>query len=373
MSAADSNVVYVAGRDSGVFRSDDGGDTWALKSTGISSTEMRSLARRPGPESNRVVAVGRQARYLAYATEDAGATWDTLSPDLTRLPAYSVAVHPDDEDIIYVGTSAEVYRTSDGGSNWEGLDLNLFGEIFELVINPDAPETVYAISRSNVIKTTNGGGTWELKNSGLPGDSNPDLSAFAMAPSSPDVLYAGSRRNGARGVYKSIDGGDSWIESNQGAIDSNTVANDIAVHPDDPDIVYVSTGGGLYRSTDGGANWSFLNSIRAGELLIDPRNPNIMYADTFNEVARSIDGGASWSALAPFNTPRFIYDIELGPDDVNVVYAAQALTGVYAMELVTDLAVTLEAEIEGPNVFVGDVITYTATVTNLGEIDGGCE
>ncbi len=177
-------------------------------------------------------------------------------------------------------------------------------------------------------KTTDGGGTWLPVSDGQLKTSS--VGAIAVADSDPNVVYAGMGESCVRGnasngdgVYKSVDGGKTW--RNVGLEDSQTIGA-VRVHPRNPDIVYVAALGhlwgpndmrGVYRSTDGGANWKQVltrgRDAGAVDLAMDPGNPRVLYA-SFWQVRRnpyhfdsggpgsglfkSTDGGDTWTDIS---------------------------------------------------------------------------
>jgi len=177
-------------------------------------------------------------------------------------------------------------------------------------------------------KSTDGGGTWLPVSDGQLKTSS--VGAIAVADSDPNVVYAGMGESCVRGnasngdgVYKSVDGGKTW--RNVGLEDSQTIGA-VRVHPKNPDIVYVAALGhlwgpndmrGVYRSTDGGANWKQVltrgRDAGAVDLAMDPGNPRVLYA-SFWQVRRnpyhfdsggpgsglfkSTDGGDTWTDIS---------------------------------------------------------------------------
>jgi photosystem II stability/assembly factor-like uncharacterized protein len=183
--------------------------------------------------------------------------------------------------------------------------------------------------------TTPGAGVWKTENGGKTFSSITDdlpvasFGAVAVAPSNPDVVYAGSgESNNLRssswgdGVYKSTDAGATW--THVGLRESRHIGR-IIVHPSDPHVVYVAAGGplwtgggerGLYKSSDGGATWSNLLSrgpwTGVTDVAFDPRDPDILYAATYQRdrkaysfvaggpesgIFKSTDAGATWAEL----------------------------------------------------------------------------
>jgi photosystem II stability/assembly factor-like uncharacterized protein len=185
-----------------------------------------------------------------------------------------------------------------------------------------------------VWKTTNGGLTWEPIFDGQPIGS---IGALAIAPSDPNILYAGSGEPDLRsdltygnGVYKSTDGGKSW--SNIGLRDSQHIAR-IVVDPRNPNKVLVAALGhaygpnaerGIFRSTDGGRAWQKVlfkdDNIGAIDIALDPDNSQTVYASLWSvhrppwsayppingsgAIYRSTDGGVTWTQVTGGGLPE---------------------------------------------------------------------
>ena len=182
-----------------------------------------------------------------------------------------------------------------------------------------------------------GGGVWKTIDAGIHWENVSDaffktaaVGALAVAPSDPNVIYAGtgescfqSNESHGDGVYKSTDGGRTW--TNVGLSDTRHIAK-IRIHPSDPDLVYVAALGhtwgpnderGIYRSKDGGGSWEkvLFNSPEAGgiDLTMDPANPQHLFASLYqlrgmpwthrsggphSGLFRSVDGGDTWTDIS---------------------------------------------------------------------------
>ena len=178
------------------------------------------------------------------------------------------------------------------------------------------PSTYYFGSvGGGVWKSTNGGQTWEPIFDGQPIAS---IGALAVAPSNPNILYVGTGEADFRsdltygdGMYKSTDGGKNW--KNVGLRDSRHIAR-VLVDPQNPDAVLVAALGeaygpnaerGVYRSTDGGANWQRVlykdDNVGAIDLAADPDNAQTVFAALLH------DQRPPWSSYPPFTTSGAIY------------------------------------------------------------------
>src|ERR687885_2545494 len=176
---------------------------------------------------------------------------------------------------------------------WRCIGPHRGGRVVAVAGHPTEQGTFYfGGCAGGVWKTTNGGSHWRNVSDGY--FTTAAVGALAVADSDPNVIYAGTgeaciRSNVSHGdgVYRSDDGGRSW--RNLGLSDTRHISR-VAVHPRDPDLVYVAALGhawgpnperGLYRSRDGGQTWEQIlhRGERAGaiDLTLDPRNPRILY------------------------------------------------------------------------------------------------
>ena len=213
---------------------------------------------------------------------------------------------------------------------------------------PGDPNVYYAGAASGGIwKTTDGGVFWEPIFDGQPVSS---IGSLAVAPSDPNVVWAGTGEPFTRshisvgwGMFKSTDAGKNWTRA---GLENTGRISRIAVHPSNPDIVYVASLGhaygpqperGIYRTTDGGKNWDrvlFVNdSTGASDILMDPNNPRILYAAFWqveihtwgrssggagSSIWKSLDGGSTWKRLTGNGLPtRHVGKIGLGVTKAN--------------------------------------------------------
>ena len=142
-----------------------------------------------------------------------------------------------------------------------------------------------------------------------------NIYAFDIAISNNDILYAGTETSG---IYKTTDKGLNWVEVGT-TFNFGSEINAVAIHPTDPDIVYVSAGAEIFKTTDGGTNWNSVltvSGLTAVDLEIHPSSPNIILAATWQGVYRSTDSGANWTQVV---TDRS-YDIAFKTDDATTLF-----------------------------------------------------
>src|ERR1051325_4710523 len=185
----------------------------------------------------------------------------------------------------------------------------------------------FGATGGGVWKTTDGGGNWQPVSDGF--FKTGSVGAIGVAESDPNVVYVGMGESPIRGnvsygdgVYKTSDAGKTW--KNVGLQDSQQISR-VRVHPRNPDLVYVAALGhvfgpndqrGVFRSKDGGKTWEKVlfrnNKAGATDLILDPTNPNIIYAALWevyrtpyslesggpgSGIFKSTDGGDTWTEL----------------------------------------------------------------------------
>ena len=240
--------------------------------------------------------------------------------------------------------------------HWRLVGPHRGGRVVAVAGHPTEPMTFYfGACAGGVWKTTDGGTYWENVSDGF--FETAAVGALAVAPSDPNVLYAGTGEACIRGnvshgdgVYRSTDGGRTWV--NRGLRDTRHIGR-VRVHPADPDLVYVAALGhawgpnrerGVFRSRDGGGRWEpvLFKSERAGavDLSMDPHNPRILYAAIWqaqrtpwsmssggpdSSLWRSTDDGDTWADISRNpGLPRGVLGrigVAVSPADGRRVYA----------------------------------------------------
>jgi hypothetical protein len=281
-----SNILLVA--NSNVVRSTNGGSTFTPSASGLLAAYTLSIAVDPRNES--IIYTSGAAGIFKSA--DHGGSWNLLLETLTQ----SIAVDPFNSQTLYAITSGKFRRSLNGGLVWEDFGTGLPETAFaglpsratHIRMDPSTPGTLYTTIDGTPYRKV-GAAPWTMKNNGLPG--GPYASFLEIDPHNGSVLYTG----GTFGLYKSIDGGDSWLSSASGLPRSGTSA--LAIDPFDSNHL-LSWKSARYESTNGGASWvPFAVGRPVGTLTFDPATPGRIYSQA-DATERSSDGGKTWGMLS---------------------------------------------------------------------------
>ncbi len=283
---------------------------------------------------------------IVWAGASAGGVWRSTDGGVTFTPVFddpdvasigAIAVHPIATDIVWVGSgegnprnSASVgrgiYRTTDGGRTWNKLGLEKTERIHRIVLHPEDAGTAWVSAfgtswgeneQRGVFKTTDGGATWTKV---LYVDERTGCSDLILDPRNPDKLFASmwqhrrwpySFKSGGpgSGLYRSLDGGDSWtrLDEDDGLPAGELGRIGLALAPSDPDVIYALTEAKksvLLRSDDGGFRFRTVNKsdniaprpFYFCDIRVDPHDANRVYS-MHTVIDVSTDGGRSFETL----------------------------------------------------------------------------
>ncbi len=254
-----------AGLWEAILKSTDGGANWKAitdpKESGLPKETVHTLA--VVPDDPRAIYAGTGGGV--YKSLDRGQTWEARNKEIGGISIYNIVITSGDGERAYAaGQGAEIYQTVDGGSSpWTKLSCAYCGRAaYSLAVHPANERMVYVGSdETKISKSTDGGHTWELLTRSLQ-YSDLRISALVIDAKNPDIIYAGTgdRANLANdGIYKSTDGGRTWKPINTGlpvdASGRHYSILTIAIDPTDSQTIYAGGFGGLYKSTDGGESW----------------------------------------------------------------------------------------------------------------------
>lgn len=250
-----------------------------------------------------------------------GGSWTSLGPSLIPLP---------------------------GPAGYEGL-----GRINNIAFHPTNPNKWYIAAPSGGMwMTSDGGTTWETHTDTLP---TLGVSAVTIDYTNPNVLYIGTGDRDAGdapglGVFKSTDGGFTWIQSNTGM--GNKTIGEILIHPTNHLILLAAANSGIYRSTDGGSNWTQSTTGNFKDLDFKPNNPNIVYGASGANFFRSADNGVTWTQINAGLTNGQRGTIAVTTANPNYVYFVQSdnSSGFKGLYRSTDAGLTFTTRSTSPNI-----------------------
>lgn len=295
--------VVWAGAQDGLFRSANGGHTWQPWGRGLpAEAAIGSLA--VDPHSPRTLWAGlSNGQGGVYKSTDGGATWALSRRGLLNRYVQNLLADPAGSQVLFANTSGELFRSTNGGAAWARVGNGLRSDVTDLDATPYG---ILAGTRSGVSLSTDRGLTWRDRQRGL---TSLWITGLAIDTQSPPRLYAG---DGLAGTFKTRDRGASWLRL--GEVE-NPLHWDrrLMVDPAVPDTVYTTATSAIAKSTNGGRLWEAHGALSCGiadALILDPREPSTLYTSGFILsigcaqlpdtclMARSRDAGESWSCIA---------------------------------------------------------------------------
>lgn len=248
------------------------------------------------PSNNDVIYVGAALSGL-WKTTNGGTTWTCLTDGLPVIGVSSIAIHPTNPSVVYILTgdgdgrhipSIGVLKSTDGGMNWTetGLKWNVttrrYG--YKLLMNPNAPDSMYVATTAGIYRTSNGWGSYVLEL------SNVVVCDIEYKPGSTTTIYASTYRKNdplvAATLYRSMDGGNNWSNLANGGhgLPSTTFfeRTDIAVSPDEPNFINI-----IYAAADTFNLFRSLNSAESFTLISN--QPNIVNGQVWYDLVMTAD------------------------------------------------------------------------------------
>lgn len=333
------------------------------------------------PTNSRIVYLG-SAGGGVWKSNDAGTTFKPIFDEYCQSIG-AVTLDPNDPDnTIYVGTGETwtrnsvsvgdgLYKSVDGGANWNKIGLEKSERIANIIVNPKNSKEIYVAvlgalwgdsEERGVYKSSDGGLTWKNL---LYLNAKTGCADLIMDPNNPNILYASMwefRRSGwsfesggsNSALYKSVDGGANWNKIHNGFPSGKLGRLGIALAPSNSNILYTVIEAekeerkGLYRSDDAGASWKQLNNdfgitVRPfyfSRIVVDPKDENVIVkAGLTGSISR--DGGKTFKNLG--NMHSDIHDIAFSIKDSDIMYAGtdggvyRSMDGGTTMEIVENL------------------------------------
>jgi photosystem II stability/assembly factor-like uncharacterized protein len=288
-----------------------------------------------------------------FKTTDGGVTWAPVTDKYFGGTIGAIGISESNPDIVYVGAGEYpirgnvshgdgVWRTSDGGKTWTSLGLLDTRQISRVRVNPTNPDIVYVGAQGHVFgpnaergvfKTIDGGKTWRKI---LYRNDSTGITDLVLDPNNPEIIYAAFWQawrtpwqlvsgGAGSGIFKSTDGGEHWTELTRNpGLPQGVIGNiGLAVSPSNSNRIWAiveADSGGVFRSSDGGATWTRTNSDRRlrqrawyyTRIFADPKDENSIYVLNTG-MYRSTDGGKTFRGIQVPHGDN--HDLWIAPND----------------------------------------------------------
>jgi photosystem II stability/assembly factor-like uncharacterized protein len=333
----------------------------------LKGLEYRSIGPSRGGRVTAVEGVASQPHtfYMGptgggvWKTTDSGKKWENITDGFLNVGSVgAVTVAPSDNNVIYVGTGSAcprgnismgdgMYKSTDAGKSWQHIGLPKAGLIGDVIVDPNDSDRIFVAAlgdifgpneQRGVFRSEDGGDTWEKVLFASDSTGAVDL---AINPSNPRIMYAAMWRAERKpwtlidggpegGVWKTVDGGDTWKKLNKGLPSGTLGRIGVTVSPADPDRVWVllegdeEEKGGLYRSDDAGQSFERINRShrlrsRAWYYMhvhADPQDAETVYISNAG-FYKSTDGGEDFKEV---DTPHGDnHDLWINPNDNSIM------------------------------------------------------
>ena len=377
----DDQVMYAGTSCDGIYKSEDRGKNW--RNIAFQTMAVNFIEIDPQNPSTlyALVSVNLAESAKLFKSYDGGLNWDDRTPsNLDYLGIYSVRVNPQDSSIVYLGVDNSFLKSSDGGIHWEKMaDLpcpSISCALEDIQISKENPETIFISSGIELYKTTDGGLNWRVlgwsnlyPNMGNILSFKVDFSQntiyllsfmygifktndegknwtqiidskyrFALIEIDSSSIYiAGGEETSfepfCSGIRKSVDGGNSWSEIDNGIMCS--FPRSLSISKFDKKALFLGLGmmdsqckSSFYKSEDKGKTWigGGLEGYEVGDIINDALNPNRIYAIAMTPVCcassalyESDDGGINWK-----QKKSFVISFAIDPKNPHIQYAGTA-------------------------------------------------
>ena len=303
----DKNRLYISTLDGQIHTSADGGKTWSLLVNLNKPQLILDQLFVDSRDSKIIYASGHRHKAPGgfFRSTDRGATWKE-SKELKGESIHAMTQSALNPNIITVGTVSGVWLSNDSGEDWEKLSSATAPvNIDSLAIDPRNTNTIYAGTWWRAYKTTDAGKNWRLIKDGMIDDS--DVFAISISPRNADQIIASA----CSGIYESFNGGEKWKKI-QGIPSQSRRTRDIMQHPTIAGTIYAATTEGFWMSTNGGQSWALTTqrNLEINSIAVHPDEPNRVFIGTNNYgVMVSNDGGRNFLPTNVNFTSRFAYSI----------------------------------------------------------------
>ena len=315
----DKNRLYISTLDGQIHTSADGGKTWTLL---VNLNEPQLVLDQlfvDSRDSKVIYASGHRGKFAGgfFKSDDGGQKWKEAK-ELSGEAIHAMTQAKDNPNMLFVGTSNGVFVSKNSGDDWEKISSSTMPvNLNSMAIDPRRSSTIYAGTNWRPYKSTDGGQSWRLIKTGMIDDS--DVFAVTIDPRNAEHIIASA----CSGIYESFNGGDKWAKI-QGIPSQSRRTRDLVQHPTLPGTVYAATTEGFWMTTNGGKSWALTTqrNLEINSIAVHPDEPNRVFIATNNYgVMISIDGGKNFTPTNDNFTSRFTYSVTPDISQPNRLYA----------------------------------------------------
>lgn len=289
--------LTLAATAAGVYRSLDGGQTWAISVAGLYDPASLAVAFAPERRAALARAFVSTSSGRLFTTVDSGQTWAEVEAwaGLGVITAFAISPAFVDDQTLFVATGEGIFRSQDAGQHWENSTFGLLDlDVLCLACAPDfaSNEVLWAgTAQGGFYRSRNAGRSWRDAGAGLPDTA---IQCLTVSPhfAIDQTLFVGTE---TAGLYRSVDGGASWAAVG-GRLAAQSI-NCLAISPVGQQMV-AGTSNGVYWSDDDGRSWAASENGEFAALSLDLAGTGQAIAGAVHEgIYLSADGGKSWQSI----------------------------------------------------------------------------
>jgi photosystem II stability/assembly factor-like uncharacterized protein len=328
LGGSSPSILYAGTVSAGIFVSGDGGTTWVPRLGGLPAGTVDFLAADPLRAERAVASVNLDGEDLVFHTEDGGASWSGIpgiqNPDFA---VNALVVDPAHPALVYAATYVGLFVWQEGSSEWQPVGF-ANSDVVSLAIDPRSGATYASVEDPDtgvfhIWKSDKSRG-WRV----LPLFVDCECGGQLVTdPARPNTLYlAGLPANvPTNAILKSGDGGRLWTSINAPPL----YAGALFAAPDG--VLYAATGGGVFRSADGGRSWLPRLTSTTSEappydsvstLVVSPANVSTLYLASDEGVWKTTNGGETWERSSNGIAAQPVYSLAVANDAESTVYAS---------------------------------------------------